>query len=270
MIRNSFIFLDKVSRKTEDYLWSLGIRSWDDFLKAERIIGISDARKRHYDRKLLEARGCLYGLDSSYFAKRLPGSEAWRLYAFFREEAAFLDIETSGVSMDSYVTMVGVFDGIETRQFVRGINLDGKSLKEELSRYKLLVTFNGSTFDLPMIARKFPGVIPAVPHWDLRHSCARVGLRGGLKQIERELGIKRSNPIIERMYGGDAITMWRMFRNSGDDYYLKLLIEYNEEDCINLKPIANRIYGKLAAETARRAEPENIAPSSLIPSSPSA
>jgi uncharacterized protein len=128
---------------------------------------------------------------------------------------------------------------------VHGFNLDNKTLKEELSKYKLLVTFNGSTFDLPFINKKFPGVLPKVPHWDLRHGCAKIGLRGGLKLIEKELGIARGNPIIANMNGGDAVTMWRMFKGSGDDSYLKLLIEYNEEDCINLKSIANKVYEKL-------------------------
>ena len=30
-----------------------------------------------------------------------------------------------------------------------------------------------------------------------------------------------------------------MYKASGDDYYLKLLVEYNEEDVINLKKVAD-------------------------------
>jgi len=212
-------------------------------------------RKKYYDRKLDEAKKHLYDFNSSYFAGKLPMTETWRLYDFFKEDAVFLDIETNGLSYDNYITMVGLFDGIETKPFIKGINLEPKLLKAELEKYKLIVTFNGSTFDLPFINRRMPGILPNIPHIDLRHACAKVGLRGGLKLIEKELGIKRRNPIIERMYGGDAITMWRMYKGSGDDYYLKLLIEYNEEDCINMKSIANKVYGKLKEQTFNFASP---------------
>ncbi len=247
MIRNSFVFLEKITPKTEAYFHSCGIKSWDDFLNSKKIEGISDERKKYYDRRILEAKHNLYSLNSSYFKSNLPSTESWRLYNFFKEDIAFLDIETTGLDSSSYITMVGIFDGFETKPFVKGINLTSDLLKKELSKYKLIVTFNGSTFDLPMINKKFPGVIPKdLPHWDLRHGCAKVGLTGGLKKIEKDLGIKRSNPIVEGMYGGDAVTLWRMYHGSGNDYYLNLLIEYNEEDCINLKSIANKVYSKLS------------------------
>ncbi|MBS3110263.1 ribonuclease H-like domain-containing protein [Candidatus Woesearchaeota archaeon] len=257
MIRRSFIFLDRISAKTEKNLWNQGIKGWQDFLGAGYIQGLSMPRKKHYDRFLLEAQKRLYNFDSAFFKGKLPSSETWRLYDFFKDQAAFLDIETSGLEENSYITMIGIFDGIECKPFIRGINLDAVSLAKELSKYKLLVTFNGSTFDLPIISKKLPGALPDVPHIDLRHACAKVGLKGGLKSIERELGIRRSNPIIERMYGGDAITMWRMFRGSGDEHYLRLLVEYNEEDCINMKSIANKVYERLCQATIKRMEKEN-------------
>ncbi len=34
--------------------------------------------------------------DISFFKKRMPGSELWRLYDDFRDNAVFLDIETNG------------------------------------------------------------------------------------------------------------------------------------------------------------------------------
>jgi len=36
-----------------------------------------------------------------------------------------------------------------------------------------------------------------------------------------------------------------MYRVTGDDYYLKLLVEYNEDDIINLKTIADYCVKKL-------------------------
>ena len=59
-----------------------------------------------------------------------------------------------------------------------------------------------------------------MPHFDVRGITSRLGLKNGLKAIEKELGIKRS-PIVEKFNGGDALTLWRVYRATGDDYYLK-------------------------------------------------
>jgi uncharacterized protein YprB with RNaseH-like and TPR domain len=71
-----------------------------------------------------------------------------------------------------------------------------------------------------------------------------VGLNGGLKEVENKLGIRR-NKIVEGLYGGDALALWRIYKNTGDEYYLNLLIEYNEEDIINLKRIASVVVDTL-------------------------
>jgi len=136
--------------------------------------------------------------------------------------------------------MIGLFDGINTKTMIRGINLDINYLKKELLNYKLIVTFNGSSFDIPFLKKRYPGLIPEIPHFDLKTLCLRRGFKGGLKQIEKEFGIKRSK-IIEDFYSGDPLTLWKMYRATGDKYYLNLLVEYNEEDIINLKIIADKL-----------------------------
>lgn len=245
MIRNSFIFLPKISNRKEALLWKSGIKTWDDFLNAKRVPGIAGYKKAYFDRQLLKARANLYATNSVFFDEVLPKTEHWRLYEFFKDESCFLDIETTGLSNYSHITLIGLYDGINTKTMINGINFDVKALKEELKKYKLIVTFNGATFDLPFIRKRFPGLVPAIPHLDLRHACSRIGLKGGLKEIEKQLGIKRKNPVIERICGGDAAMLWKMFKATGDDYYLKLLVEYNEEDIINLKAIADYTYRRL-------------------------
>ena len=56
-------------------------------------------------------------------------------------------------------------------------------LSQELKKYKLIVTFNGSVFDLPLLKRHFSDIIPDIPHIDLRFLCAKLGLKGSLKDI---------------------------------------------------------------------------------------
>ena len=241
MIRNSFVFLEKITAAKERKLWQQGILSWDDFLKAKKIKGISAAVKIYYDRKIVEARRQLIEGNSSYFAGLMPQTEHWRLYDFFKEDAVYLDIETDGLSDNNDVTIVGIFDGFNTKTMIRRVNLDWQLLRRELEKYKIIVSFNGSVFDLPFLRKRYGEIMPKLPHIDLRFCCSRIGLSGGLKKIEKQLGICRGE-IVEKFYGGDAAQLHRMWRGSGDDYYLRLLVEYNEEDVINLKRIAEHAY----------------------------
>jgi len=245
LIQNSFIFLERVKRGIEEKLWKQGISNWDSFLSSERINGLSLARKKYYDRKILEARKQLYNFNSNYFRKILPQAEYYRLYDFFKEDCVFLDIETTGLdARNNDITMIGLFNGIDTKTMIKGINFDYKTLKEELKNYKLIVTFNGSSFDIPFINKIYPDLLPDIPNFDVKSVTARLGLKGGLKEIERKLGIKRGK-IVEKFYGGDALTLWKMYRATGNDEYLNLLIEYNEEDIVNLKKVAEYCVEKL-------------------------
>jgi uncharacterized protein YprB with RNaseH-like and TPR domain len=244
MIRNTFLFLPKIKQKKEQNIWKQGIKNWDEFLNND-VMGISKKTKQFYNRQIMEAQQAYYNGDSTYFSK-IPTTETWRLYEYFKDETVFLDIETSSsTSMKSYLTVIGLYDGIDTKIMIKDVNLDLVALKNELQKYKFVVTFNGSTFDIPYLNKKFPGLIPNVPHMDLRYLCSKIGLNGGLKDIEKQLGIMRDNEIVERLYGGDPLKLWKMFKGSGDDYYLKLLVEYNEEDVINLKIISDFTVNKL-------------------------
>ena len=240
MIRNSFIFLERVGNRLEKNLWSNGIPDWESFLKKEDIQGLSKSRKLYYDRKLMEARKELFNSNSAYFMNILPQSENWRLYNFFKEDSVFLDIETTGLSKNyDDITVFGLYDGINTKTMIQGINLNYNELKKELEKYKLIVTFNGACFDLPFIEKRYPGLLPKVPNFDVRSLTKQLGLVGGLKKIEKDLNIKRKE-IVDEFDGGDALTLWKMYRATGDEYYLNLLVEYNEFDIINLKTVAER------------------------------
>ncbi|MBI2657608.1 ribonuclease H-like domain-containing protein [Candidatus Woesearchaeota archaeon] len=244
MITDSFIFLEKVGDKVEQNIWSSGISNWDSFLRAKSIKGMSMHRKLYYNRKILNARKALYSFNSGYFLDLIPQSEMWRLYNFFKEDAVFLDIETTGLGKENDITVVGLYDGISTKIMIKGINLDFNALKKELQKYKLIVTFNGASFDLPFIEKTCPGLLPNIPNFDVKSITGRLGLKGGLKEIEKTLGIKRTHAI-EKFYGGDALTLWRMYRATGDDYYLNLLVDYNEHDIINLKILAEHCVKKM-------------------------
>lgn len=253
MIRRTFLFLDRISHKTEQNIWDQGIEDWHDFLESNNVKGIGSRAKAYHNRKVLEARQNLYKFNSSYFTNILPQSEHWRLYDFFKEDCCYIDIETSTVKDAGYVTVIGLYDRLDTKTMVHGINLDYTKLKNHLRRYKMLVSFNGSVFDAPFLKKQMPDLLPDIPHFDLRHACQRLGIKGGLKQVERTLGLKRENEIVDKMYGGDQMRLWRRYLATGDRYFLALLIDYNEEDVVNLKPIADFVYHNLKNKTLMQA-----------------
>ena len=112
------------------------------------------------------------------------------------------------------------------------------------------MTFNGSSFDLPILSYHFPLAVPRVPHFDLRHACRRVGLTGGLKSVEKQMGIARAREV-EFVTGEEAVYLWRAWERSGRPNALKLLKRYNEEDTVNLRPIAEHTYEMLKSRIVR-------------------
>ncbi len=242
MISESFIFLDKISYQKETHFWNCGIINWDVFLAQEQISGISTTRKLYYDRQIVQAKKLLQERKLSELAKLFPQREHWRLYSLFQEHAMALDIETSGYYGD--ITVIGLHDGQNPYFLVKNKNLSHEPLVEILNKPKVLLTFNGSSFDLPIIKRRFPQ-IDWTPHLhiDLRHLASRLGLSGGLKRIEQILGLSREKEI-QNMFGGDAIFLWQQYL-AGDERALELLISYNQADVENLFPLAEYLIEEL-------------------------
>ncbi|MBS3123849.1 ribonuclease H-like domain-containing protein [Candidatus Woesearchaeota archaeon] len=232
MIKNSFVFLKKISRGMEQKFWKQGLKDWPDFLQAKKVIGLSLERKNDLDKELRLAQQALLENDSFFFVGKLPSKEMWRLYDYFKEEAGYLDVEING---RGEVILVGISNYYQTNSFVGGFNLEQKTLEKELKKYKLLITFNGSAFDLPKLKKQFKLDIP-VPHLDLKPLCLNLGLKGGLKEIEKQLNLKRPPHLY-----GNPVELWKAFHASGDKEYLNLLLDYNKEDIENLKAVADKV-----------------------------
>jgi len=223
-VENTFIPVRGVGETTERKLWRRGVTHWDEFdpdavgpTRAERIESFIDEARDRLDRS-----------DAGFFADALPGGEHWRLYENFRNDAAFFDIETTGLSRYSDVTTVSVRRGGDTTTLVQGRDLTQNRLADLLDA-PLLVTFNGRTFDAPFLEREYDLDLDA-PHVDLRYACDRIGLSGGLGAVERELGVERDRPDIS---GEDAVRLWREYQR-GDESALDTLVSYNREDTDNL------------------------------------
>ncbi|HLD40410.1 MAG TPA: ribonuclease H-like domain-containing protein [Candidatus Nanoarchaeia archaeon] len=236
MIKESFVFLEKCSIKKESSFRKQGLTNWQEFLASEKVKGIAAAKKEFYNRKIREAQQALSEDNAGYFVGKLPAKEMWRLYPQFKEDCCFLDIET-----DSYgkITVVGISNYYNTNTFVQGFNLEKNLLEKELAKYKLLVTFNGSSFDLPKLKKQLQLEVK-MPHIDLKPLCVKLDLKGGLKEVERILNLKRPAHLY-----GNPVELWKAFHASGDREYLELLIDYNKEDIENLKGVMNHVYRKM-------------------------
>jgi uncharacterized protein YprB with RNaseH-like and TPR domain len=248
MLEHTFIHLAGVGHGIETSLWSKGITKWSEFLSQKRIPRISEERKNTMDMALLESSERLRDSDSRYFNSRLSQRNSWRLLKDFEARTIYLDIETTGISVWSPVTVVGIYDGARMHALVRGRNLSGRNLQSILSSADLLVTYNGKSFDIPVLRNQFPGHIPDVPHVDLRHIFSRLGYSGGLKSIERELDVSRDRRV-ELMTGADAVYLWRLWESKGSANALELLLEYNAADCKNLQYLARHAYKALKRHT---------------------
>jgi uncharacterized protein YprB with RNaseH-like and TPR domain len=245
MLRQSFVILRGVGNRTENRLRSLGVNDWDAFLSRGELAGIGPARKAAMDAHLRALSKCLERGDAGTLANGLPASEKWRLYPDFRERAAFLDIETTGLDLPATVTVVGVFVGRDHTPLVRGVNLSRGALERALRPAKILVTFNGGSFDLPALRMAFPGIGLDQPHIDLRHLAPRAGIHGGLKSVERQLGIQRKREI-RMLCSHDAAYLWRIWERKRSGNALRLLIDYNRADCENLRQVGDIVVGLMA------------------------
>jgi uncharacterized protein len=260
MLRNTFIHIPRIGCRTEQRLWRSGFVSWQDYLERCDSCSVPTPDSDVMLQYLEESGLALDAGDARHFETGLPSSECWRLYGDFRDRAAFLDIETTGLYPGANaITVIGVFDGQTAKAFVQGVNLE--EFADEIKRYDLLVTFNGKRFDVPFIRSVFGDFPQRQGHLDLLYPLRGMGYRGGLKKVEVQLGIEREGAL-KQVDGYLAVLLWREYRR-GNRTALDTLIRYNLEDVVNLQYLADIVYNKsvekLPIDVPLLAEPEKYA-----------
>jgi uncharacterized protein len=241
MIKHTFLHIPGIGPVTENQLWAAGFSTWEDYFQRCHQCTLAPAKRDVISRCLEESQGALNKAEFNYFEALLPSGEMWRLYGELRGKAAFVDIETTGLYAGPHaITLIGLFNGQETRVFIQGLNLE--EFKNEIQKYQLIVTFNGKRFDIPFI-RYVLGDLPAgQAHLDLMYPLRRLGYRGGLKSIEGQLGIGRQGTL-RQVDGFMAVILWREYKR-GNQAALDTLIRYNLEDVVNLQYLADQVYNK--------------------------
>ncbi len=231
MLEHTFIHIPGIGPKTERFLWSRGIKTWQDFLDQKTPV-LSPERDAVIRRELEISQENRDNLV--FFVKSLPPSEHWRVYETFQGQAVFLDIETNGGYQGwEEITVIGLFDGRSVQTFVNGRNLE--DFEQALASFSLVITFNGSCFDLPCLRRWFRQIKLPPAHIDLRFVLKKLGLQGGLKSIEEQVGLFR-DPAVRGLNGFDAVLLWQDYQG-GDESALERLILYNTMDIRQLKPL---------------------------------
>lgn len=235
MLFRTFLHIPGVGERLERLIWSHGITTWDDFLASARSKELFGRRYRTIIRYIEKSKQNIDNIQ--FFKKLLPSRELWRLFSHFQEKTAYLDIESIYKNSSHEITIIGLYGRDRMRTFVRGVDIE--RFKEEIINYDLIVTYNGMCFDLPVLRQKLGLSFPHA-HIDLRFFLKRLGYTGGLKGVEKQFGICRSNGI-DGLNGYDAVLLWKKYLK-GDKQALTTLLEYNTCDTKHLKLLMEKSY----------------------------
>lgn len=232
MLKHTFCHLTAIGPKKEIFFWENRIVSWQNLL--DRINDGHEKKQRisaHLKGELEDSIRHHATGNLKYFADRLTSKEQWRLFADFRQGAAYLDIETTGLT-DPDITTIALYDGGSIKYYVNGQNLD--QFRDDILNYPLIITYNGKTFDIPIIENFF-GMKLDTAHIDLRYVLKSMGYAGGLKRCEKLMGISRGDLI--GVDGWFAVLLWNDYCKSKNFKALETLLSYNIEDVVNLEKL---------------------------------
>lgn len=263
MLSRCFTHLPGIGRATAQKLADAGIVCWDDALRHPGL-PFKGGLREEFLRGLEESRRKLEAGDALWFSERLAQAEQWRLYPHFKQRAAYVDIETSGLSWpQGQITTIALYDGEDLKVYVNGRNLD--EFLSDIREYTLLVTWNGRAFDVPFICRAMHTELE-MAHLDLFPVIRALGIKGGLKKVEKQLGLERRE--LDGVDGFTAIQLWREFIRWRDPRALETLLAYNSEDVFSLEYLSHFVckqYGcPVPGDTSKpenpfRADPELVA-----------
>lgn len=174
------------------------------------------------------------------------------------ERALYLDTETTGLSggTGTVAFLVGLAwfagDGLVLEQlFVRELGEEAPVLarvRERIEACALMVTYNGKSFDLPLLRTRFVmnrmPAAPERPHLDLLHIARRVhkpALRQcRLTSLERDvLGFER----VDDLPGSQVSAVYLHFLRTGDGSALRGVVEHNAWDVVTMASLVG-LYGE--------------------------
>jgi uncharacterized protein len=147
----------------------------------------------------------------------------------------YLDIETD---RKGNICVIGMFKKPDIFVQLHGPDITTDDVEKFTCGATTIVTFNGDCFDLPVI-KKFLNLDLMATHQshDLFKVKKKLGIKGGLKELEKMFGIERKTEGVD---GYQAIWLWESYVRNGKGEALNLLLQYNREDVINLIPLEEK------------------------------
>jgi uncharacterized protein YprB with RNaseH-like and TPR domain len=173
--------------------------------------------------------------------------------------ALYLDTETTGLAggAGTVAFLVGLAffgdHGLVLEQLlVRALGEEAPVLarvKQRLEQASMLVTFNGKSFDMPLLRTRFVmarmDAPPSPPHLDLLHVARRIHGKT-LKQSCRLVGLEREVLGFVRhddIEGGDVAACYLHFLRTGDARSLMKVVEHNAWDVVAMAALLG-LYGE--------------------------
>ena len=169
----------------------------------------------------------------------------------------FIDTETTGLAGAgtlAFMVGVGFFDGdvfIVRQYFLRDHGDEWAmlmQLTDLLADKRGLISFNGRSFDIPLLNGRFlmnrlPSPLPDLPHFDLLHPARRLWKHrfgscslGNLE--ERLLGVRRTHQDIP---GALIPALYHRYLNDDDGRQMERVFYHNEIDMLSMVTLAAEI-----------------------------
>jgi uncharacterized protein YprB with RNaseH-like and TPR domain len=184
------------------------------------------------------------------------------------QDVLFLDTETTGLAggTGTYVFLIGlahISEGelVLRQHLLRDLGAESEfveHLKQQLEPFRACASYNGKTFDIPLLRTRFVMAIRSEltvdeSHLDLLHPARRLWKdRFGsttLRQLEESVLDDGRTADIPGSLIPDA---YFHYLRSGDDRVIRPVLEHNERDVVSLVRIADRVArAVLEARTGR-------------------
>lgn len=236
ILESTFLHIRGITENKEKFLWDSGIVNL--YQLKEKYFGCQMSLFEDVYNPTEETEKALHRNEIGFFLNKLPRKELYRAALTCYRDVMFLDIESTGLSrIYSYITLIGWVLNGEYKCFIKGETPE--LFFKDLAKAKVIVTFNGSLFDIPFIKKEFPDAKVPLAHIDLRFFTRRFGYSGGQKEIEKNLRIGRPENI-KQINGKEAVSLWYKYL-AGDLNSLELLLKYNFYDIIGMRQIFDKV-----------------------------
>lgn len=219
----------------------------------------ANARQRIplYQREKIEPVSALCGFDQTRLEEIVMCDPSYWFEQWDPYRVLFLDTETTGLNggTGTIAFEIGIAylenDGLHVRQYVIADYDQEREMldriRDALHRHDILVTFNGKSFDIPlmesrMIMNGFRLGLTQYPHLDLLHACRRIyKMRLGhcnLQTLEQAvLGKRREDDLP----GAQMPAVFFQYLKNGIFEPMEKVLDHNYEDVVSLAQLTGHL-----------------------------